>query len=101
MLDSATPALISSSIVGQTFPSIEIAWTKVGAERSVTYLKLRMTNAQFNSYSNSSGGDRPNESLSLHFDSMVGEYIPVDPSGGKPGAPIKWTVVDQSMATCR
>lgn len=88
-LDSATPRLISNALLGKVSNTIEIAWSVDGTTGD--YLKLIMTNAQFSGYSVSSGGDKPSETLSIHFENMRGEYRPIDKKGNL-GSPITWDV---------
>jgi len=44
----------------------------LGAGKS---LRLRLKGAQISTYSQSSGGDTPTETWSLHFESMTSEYV--------------------------
>ncbi len=85
-MDIASVDLFREALVGRAIPG-DIELTQTGADKSFTYYKVELENVLVSSYSLSSGGDRPSESISLNFSKIIVSYIPIDDTG-KPGAPI-------------
>ena len=91
-LSAASPKLFIAAVNGTPFPSATIDF--VGpADPVKPYLQYVLEDALISSYSVSSGGDRPLESLSLNFDKIKFAYSPLDETG-KLGNPItaEWTI---------
>jgi type VI secretion system secreted protein Hcp len=86
-MDIASVDLFREALVGREIPG-DIELTQTGSDKPFTYYKVKLTNVLVSSYSLSSGGDRPSESLSLNFSKIEVTYIPIDDKGA-PGTPIK------------
>jgi type VI secretion system secreted protein Hcp len=88
-MDKASPKLFGEALVG-TGKNVEIFFVLTGQDKVLTYAKYTLENCMISSYSVSSGGDRPMESLSLNFEKITFEHIPID-GQGKPGTPERVT----------
>lgn len=91
-VDAASPQLIMNGVTGTVAAEAVLTMRKAG-ERPIEYLVLTMTNVTVSSYSTggSGGEDRLTENVTLHFDSMRGEYRRQKPDG-TPDAPIVFTI---------
>src|SRR5262249_35607681 len=74
-MDKATPKLYTESLKGKG-KEVEIVFVE-GTE-SRKYLKYTLTNTLISSYTMSSGGERPSESLSLNFTEIMTEFFQRD-----------------------
>lgn len=73
--DNASPLLFQEALTGKgTFVTIEFV------KDDTVYLRLEMTETLISSFNVSGGGDRPTESLTLHFEKVVYTQIPGDPA---------------------
>ena len=72
--DIASPKLYEDSLAGTFDTPVTIEMTQTTKKATETYLKIELTDCGVSSYSISSGGDAPMESLSLNFTKI--EYIP-------------------------
>lgn len=72
--DIASPKLYEDSLAGTFDTPVTIEMTQTTKKATETYLKIELTDCGISSYSISSGGDAPMESLSLNFTKI--EYIP-------------------------
>jgi type VI secretion system secreted protein Hcp len=72
--DIASPKLYEDSLAGAFDTPVTIEMTQTTKKATETYLKIELTDCGVSSYSISSGGDAPMESLSLNFTKI--EYIP-------------------------
>jgi type VI secretion system secreted protein Hcp len=86
--DKSTPLLFYSSLVGKA-PSINPATISfsttpaVAGSKPVDYMTIKLSNPLISSYSVSSGGDRPSESISLSFTKIEMTWIPINADGTK------------------
>ena len=83
-IDKASPKLAEAVLTGQTFPSVEIQLTNVGADGArVTYFVYQLEDARVVSYSvgGSSGGSVPTEHISLNFAQIKVTYTEQDSTG--------------------
>ena len=99
-IDSSSPALIMNGILGNVAPTAVLTLRRPGDhEQQVEFLKLTMKNVTVVSFqtSASDGGGLPTESVSLHFESMTGEYKRQRPDGGLE-APITWDITAGNAA---
>jgi type VI secretion system secreted protein Hcp len=72
LMDSTSPLLAQEALIGKAVTAtIDLVET---GEKLNTYLTLELTNTMISSYSVSSGGSRPSESLSLNFTKIVFTY---------------------------
>ena len=91
-IDSATPALIMNTMVGQVVPTAVLVVRKAG-EFPLEYVRLTMHNVTVAAYTTggSGGEDRLTENVTLHFDTMQGQYVKQRPDGSA-GAPVTWEI---------
>jgi type VI secretion system secreted protein Hcp len=81
--------LCQEALIGKAVDA-ELHLTETHAEQLETFLELKLTNAMISSYSFSSGGDRPMESLSINFTKIEYKYTPYDDQH-KAGTPVPMT----------
>jgi len=101
--DSSTPTLIVNGVVGQIAPTAVLVVRKSGGDSPLEYLRLTMRNVSVSSFQTGGSvgaGDLLNESVTLHFESMQGEYQQQGPDGRPLGPPITWDITGGS-AGCR
>jgi type VI secretion system secreted protein Hcp len=72
-MDSTSPLLAQEALIGKAVTAT-IELTETGSDQLNTFLTLELTNTMISSYSMSSGGGRPSESLSLNFTKIVFTY---------------------------
>lgn len=94
-LDKATKDLLEASLRGDGV-EVEIAFVSTGNPSS-EILKYTLEDVLISSYSQSSGGDRPSESLSLNFTKFTVLFTELERTN-KTGSPIR-TGYDLSKAT--
>lgn len=73
MMDSTSPLLAQEAVVGKA-EDCEIHLVETGSDKLETFLTVKLTNCMISSYSMSSGGDRPSESLALNFTKIEFTY---------------------------
>jgi len=100
-IDAASPALIMNTMVGTVSPTAVLVIRKAGFN-PVEYLRLTMRNVSVAAYSTggSGGEDRLTENVTLHFDSMQGEYQKQRPDGSL-DRPIAFDINDANSLGCR
>jgi type VI secretion system secreted protein Hcp len=77
-MDIASNLLLKEALGGKAVDvKIELTQTD-NSGKHVAFLKYILTNTLISSYSISSGGDRPSESLSLNFTKVDSEYLNID-----------------------
>jgi len=84
--DASTPKLFGEACTGKDGKKVVIDFVTTGSPGD-TYLQCTLSDTLISSYSVSSGGDRPSESIGLNFTKMEMKYIPYDEKH-KPGSPI-------------
>ena len=82
-LDKASPELMLRTANGATIASARIRFTQPTAEGQVVFLRYCLTGVRITGFSQSSGGDRPSESVSLNYGTIVQSYTQQDPGGGQ------------------
>ena len=83
--DVASTKLLSQALQGEGVV-VEIDFCKTDKGKLETYLKYTLTNCMVSGLSNSSGGDRPQETLSLNFTKV--EYkLTTQTAAGATGEP--------------
>ena len=80
-LDKSSPKLMEACCSGKHFPSVKLEFVEGQGGAPTTYYKVTLSDCFITSYSTSSGGDRPSESLSLNFTKIEWEYSYQDESG--------------------
>lgn len=86
LMDSSSPKFFIESCTGGVGKKVEIHLVTTGNPGN-TYASYILTNTLVSSYSMSSGGDRPQESISLSFTKIEYKFIPYDDKN-KAGSPI-------------
>lgn len=84
--DKSSIKLLEAVTIGQVFKKVEIHMVKNSSKGMVTYLTITLEDASLSSYNISSGGDRPEESVSVQFKKIKFEHTLSD--GGK--IPFQW-----------
>jgi type VI secretion system secreted protein Hcp len=80
-LDSSSPKLYQDSLAGAFDTKVTIKMTSTTKNKVETFLTYELTDCGVSSYSQSSGGDAPVESLSLNFTKIMMTPTPLDKSG--------------------
>jgi type VI secretion system secreted protein Hcp len=86
LMDSSSPKLFVESCTGAAGKKVEIHLVTTGSPGN-TYAAYTLTNALVSSYSMSTGGDRPSESVSISFTKVEYKFTPYDDKN-KAGTPI-------------
>ncbi|MDE1764027.1 MAG: type VI secretion system tube protein Hcp [Thaumarchaeota archaeon] len=81
IMDKTSPAIFGKSTTGQVIPQVDIYFAKTTSKGLQTYAHYLLKNVIISSYSVSSGGDAPTESISLNFQSVQFEFSIANPDG--------------------
>lgn len=88
LTDKTTPFFFLQAATG-TGRQVDIHWTQSSAlGGEVVYYAITLSDVLVSGFSQSSGGDRPAESISLNYSKFQMTYTPIDPATGKAGTPI-------------
>lgn len=79
--DAASVKILNEALQGEG-KTVIIDFTKTDKGKLEVYQTFTLTNTMISGYSMSSGGDQPNESLSLNFTKVEFKYVPRKPEGG-------------------
>jgi len=79
--DSSSGKLMNDALAGAFDSDVVIKWTTTTKNKTETYLTYELTECGVSSYAASSGGDNPNESLSLNFVKLTMTPTYLDKSG--------------------
>ena len=85
-MDAASPALWTDSVAGMFNTAVTITFTTTSAGATEKFLSYQLTDCGLSGYSISSGGEMPQESLSLNFAKISWTLTPVKADGS--GTPI-------------
>ena len=85
-MDAASPALWTDSVAGMFNTAVTITFTTTSAGATEKFLSYELTDCGLSGYSISSGGEMPQESLSLNFAKISWTLTPVKADGS--GTPI-------------
>jgi type VI secretion system secreted protein Hcp len=80
-LDASSPKLYQDSLAGAFDTKVQIKMTSTTKNKVETFLTYELTDCGVSSYSQSSGGDAPVESLSLNFAKIQMTPTPLDNKG--------------------
>lgn len=86
-MDLSSTALFTEATIGKG-KKVVIHLCKTGSDEIETYQEYELEDCMVSGYSVSSGGDRPQESISLSFSKILCTYTPFTPDG-KAGSPNK------------
>ena len=81
-LDKSSPALMLRAANGTTIPSARIRFAETTDAAPIVYLRYCLTGVRVNSYSQSSGDERPTEIFSLGYNTIVQSYTQQAAAGG-------------------
>ncbi len=76
-MDNSTPGLLRDALDGKMDTKAIITFLRTGQNKPEKYLEITLEKCGISSYSMSSGGDRPSESLSLNFAKLEYKYFKV------------------------
>lgn len=79
--DKASAKLYQDSVAGTFDTKVEIKMNTTTKNKTETFLTYELSDCGVSSYSQSSGGDAPMESLSLNFIKIMVTPTPLDKSG--------------------
>jgi type VI secretion system secreted protein Hcp len=82
-LDRATPTLMLRTANGAAIPSAKVRFTRTSENGQIVYLRYCFTGVRITSFSQSSGGDSPDESVSFSYGTIVQSYTQQDAGGGQ------------------
>ena len=90
--DIASADLFMQAVCGKSLGKAEIHFLQTGGadKKQQVYLKIELTDAIVSAYSASSGGDRPNESISINFTQISYQYDAFSGDKITTGTPKKW-----------
>lgn len=90
--DIASADLFLQAVCGKSLGKAELHWVQTGGsdKKQQVYLKIELEEAIVSSYSISSGGDRPTESLSLNFTKISYQYDAFSGDKVTTGTAKKW-----------
>mgnify|MGYP000358402395 FL=1 len=80
-LDASSTPFFADAVAGSFDTKVEIKMTTTVKNKVETYLTFELANCGLSSYSASSGGDMPMESLSLNFTKITITPTPLDHAG--------------------
>lgn len=80
-VDLSSPLLFQAVGAGTAFANALLDVTRTAAGQTQTYMKYELSDVFITSYSVSSSGERPTESLSLNFTKVEFSYFPQLPNG--------------------
>jgi type VI secretion system secreted protein Hcp len=83
--DKSSPHLFAEATVGKAKP-VQIHMLGTFGNQLQPYLKITLDKVLISGYSQSSGGDRPSESLSLNFTKITMTYTSYDDNGNQTGS---------------
>ena len=87
-LDLSSAPIMTRLNSGQSFSSVEIAFTMQVSNNYIEYLKYTLENAVITSYSITSSDDpenAPNEEITIFYERIKVDYKEIDPATNKPG----------------
>ncbi|MDE1566879.1 Hcp family type VI secretion system effector [Aquabacter sp. P-9] len=96
MFDASSPKLFTEACTGNAGKVVKIDLVSTGSP-GVTYVTYTLTNALISSYSVSTSGDRPTESVSISFTKLEFKFTPYG-DDNKAGTPV---TVSYDLATTK
>ena len=93
--DTTSGELFQQSCGGKAMGKAELVWIQTGGtdEGNQPYLTIELTDPIISSYSISSGGERPNESVSLNFTKIKFRYDAFDGAKITKGRDVTWDLM--------
>ena len=81
LLDKSSPQLMLRTANGTTIPSAKVQFTTTGGDKVAVYLRYCFTGVRITGFSQSSGGERPTESVSFSYATIVQSYTQASETG--------------------
>ena len=99
IMDSSSPALFSKVASGQSISQIDIFFAKTTPSGLQTYAHYILKNVIISSYSVSSGGDTPSESIILSFETIQFEFSTTNADGtlNPPSPTVGWDIATNTL----
>jgi type VI secretion system secreted protein Hcp len=82
LLDKSSPELMLRTANGTTIPTARVRFTRQSDAKVDVYLRYCFTGVRITGFSQSSGGDRPSESVSFSYATIVQSYTQGSETGG-------------------
>ncbi|MCH4092634.1 Hcp family type VI secretion system effector [Acetobacter sp.] len=95
--DASTGDLMSEALSGHGEKTVKIDFVRTNKDQQIVYLSLELDHVIISSYSHSSSGERPVETLALNFNKVQVTTSQMDSDGSAGGNKI--TTYDLSTAT--
>ena len=92
-MDISSPDVFIGACGGSAADKAEIHFIQTAEEKNQVYLKLDLDEPLISSYSMSSGGERPMESVSINFTKMTYQYDAYSGKKKTTGTPKKWDLI--------
>jgi type VI secretion system secreted protein Hcp len=94
-MDISSPDIFAEAIAGKAADKAELHFIQTAGtqEKPQVFLKLTLISPLVSSYSMSSGGERPSESLSINFTKIEYQYDSFSGDKVTTGTPKKWDLV--------
>jgi type VI secretion system secreted protein Hcp len=92
--DIASTELFSQALSGKSLGKAEIHFLQTADDKMQVYLIYELTDAIVSSFTLSSGGDRPMESISLNFTQILMTYNQFSGTEVTPGAAKGWDLME-------
>jgi type VI secretion system secreted protein Hcp len=84
-LDKASTKMFQDATGGDLSATVKFKFTTTTKDKVETYLAFELSNCGLSGYSLSSGGDAPQESLSINYSKIMYTYTELDPkTSGSP-----------------
>jgi type VI secretion system secreted protein Hcp len=95
-LDDATPQLLQEALTGEGVYA-QIDFCKTDGKQLEVYASYLLENCMLSGYSVNSGGDRPEEALTLNFTAIMCQVVPANAAGTEG----KMNRVEYDLATAK
>jgi type VI secretion system secreted protein Hcp len=92
LLDRASPLLLLACAQGTNIPSATLTAVEPAGATNRIYYQIVLSNVLVTSVSQSGGGDRPTESVSLNYTHILWKYFPSNP----PPITTGWNLITQT-----
>jgi type VI protein secretion system component Hcp len=89
-IDENTPLLLTRAMIDSSFGLVRLRVSSVGPH-PLDFFSVTMSNVKITSYLVTGTDQLPTESITLHFNSAQGQYIPISPAGNAL-TPLTWSV---------
>lgn len=91
--DISSGDLFFQAICGKSLGEATIEFIQTAGDNLQTYLTVKLSDAIVSTYSMSSGGERPNESIALNYTKISYKYNQFSGNDVKEGKPKNWNLM--------